>query len=71
MRKKIFEWIKRKFGKRHHISTWLSNLSVGTVIVGAFQHIEGFQFLGENAQTLILGMAAAEFVISLYLAKEE
>lgn len=71
MRKKLFEWFKGTFGKRKHIANWLSNMSVGTFIVGAFQQVDQFQFLGENTQPAIIGMAIIEFVASILFAKQE
>ncbi len=62
--------LKKMFGKRKHVANWLSNMSVGTFIVGAFQHVEQFQFLGDNTQTIVIGMAAVELVASIILAKE-
>ena len=57
--------------KRQHLSSWLSNMSVGTFIIGAFQNVEQFQFLGEKAQIITIILAGIEFFISYLLAPKE
>ena len=56
---------------KKHIAGWLSNMSVGTFIIGAFQAVEQLPWLGDKTKWLIICLAIVEFLISLYLAREE
>lgn len=57
--------------KRNHIANWLSNMSVGTFVVAAFQAVEQLPVLGPNTKWYIMGLAVLEFLLSLLLAKED
>ena len=57
--------------KRNHIANWLSNMSVGTFAVGAFQAVEQVPSLGPDTKWYIMALAIGEFLLSLLLAQED
>jgi len=57
--------------KKHHIANWLSNLSVATIAIGAFQTVELIPELEPHTKWVVLGIGLIEFFLSYLLAKEE
>ncbi|WP_446424198.1 hypothetical protein [Mailhella sp.] len=67
----VVEYTSEVDMKRNHIANWLSNMSVGTFVVGAFQAVEQVSSLGPDTKWYIMTLAIGEFLLSLLLAKED
>lgn len=58
--------------KRNHVANWLSNLSVGTIAVGAFQTVNLIpQISGESSKWIALVVGLVLFGISYFLKEED